>query len=1424
VNPLFVVGNRPGCALTSADLLQLAPADSPAVVSSEFEAQVNAARARGAKNPVTSALIAQFRAPMIYAGLFKFTNSCLNLVPPIMLNNLLKFLAASLAGTAANTWEGWVWACALFFSMFIRTFIENQYFHGVMRVGFQVRTALTTAVYRKALRLSPAARQDAPTGQIVNLMQLDATRLDTMMTQLHVAWDGLFQIITNMILLGIYIGPSALAGLASMLLLIPLNFCSMMRIAGLRRAIVKENDARVKVMNEVLQGVRAVKLYAWEDFFARRVLGIRERELAGIRGYALQSAVNSTLMQTAPIIVAVVTFLVYAGSGGAFTAAVIFTALAILNQLRFPLMFYPMVISQLADAKVSLERLNKFMESSEIGGGGGAGAGGVADAASGPDEEDPRRLDAVAVDIPAAAPLLPVAPPLLGASAAAAAALPEGAAAICVAGGTFFWEEPTARRARLAAKAADEAKGKVAKAKAALAKAKREKKGVDDAAAGVAAAETAAAAPPPPPPPAPPALAGVTFAVPKGQLWAVVGPVGVGKSALCAALLGELAPAPGAVATVAGSVAYVAQTAWVLNATLKANVVFAGDSHAGGGGAALGGAGRAESGQMAGGDAAARCLDEDFYARVLDACALRADLAALPAGDATEIGERGINLSGGQKARVSLARAAYMRADVVVLDDPLSALDAEVGKAVFSRVIGGGGVMGGATRLLVTNALQFLPECDGVLLLEAAPGGAARLAAAGTYAELLAASAPFRALIDAYGQMAGGDEGAAGAVSSGGGNEKKAAGDAVPGAPAAAAAAAAAAASPSAAAPSPGISKPGVGEKGAAVAGVKLMSEEDKREGAVSGAFYMRYIRAGGPLWLTVPILALAFLCMQLSQLVSQWWLTFWTSDAYYLLHPLGFYMGVFFALGAASAVFAFTRVTTTALMGISASRALHGWLLRAVLAAPMSFFDTTPVGRLISRFTKDMDAVDMTLPQSLGMLGTCVVFLVGSTAAIIFAVPWFALAFVPMAVVYVYIMIYFRTVAREVKRLDSITRSPIYAHFSESLGGLSTIRAYKLAGVFSATNEARVADNIAAYYTLKACDRWLSVRLETLGNAVVLATALLCVGTLASASTARGSGSGLTGFALTYAMAVTGMANWLVRTAAEAEQNMTSVERVTHYLDHTAGEAYAPPPGAQPPPPGWPATGALAFSKFTMRYREDTPEVLKGVTFDVRAGERVGVVGRTGSGKSSVLVSLFRLIEAKCHGGTVALDGVDIDGVGLKQLRSSLAIIPQDPTVFSGTLRANLDPTEALGPGGGPAPDAALWAALEKVGLKEWAARLEGGLDAPVAEFGESMSVGQRQLVCLCRVLLRADKVSLLALDEASASLDHVSDAALQKVLKENFSHATHLVVAHRCVGKKASPRATLRPQRSASPTAPPTAPPPTPAGCTPSSTATAS
>jgi ABC-type multidrug transport system fused ATPase/permease subunit len=558
------------------------------------------------------------------------------------------------------------------------------------------------------------------------------------------------------------------------------------------------------------------------------------------------------------------------------------------------------------------------------------------------------------------------------------------------------------------------------------------------------------------------------------------------------------------------------------------------------------------------------------------------------------------------------------------------------------------------------------------------------------------------------------------------------------------------------------------------------MTVEEKKDGAVKGMYYWRYLSSGGPPVITIPLLLLSFILMQSAQTISQWWLVFWTSDTSYLRFSMGTYMGVYFATGVASALFSFTRIITTGFMGVRASRKLHGDLFKAVIAAPMSFFDTTPVGRLISRFTKDMDAVDVTLPSSLGMFAMMVWGIIFSLGAIIFAVPWFAVAILPIGYIYQSWMVYFRNTARECKRYDNIRRSPIYAHFSESLGGLATIRAYGLTTIFSATNEARVGDSVRAYYNLKVCDRWLAIRLEALGNMVVLATALLCVGTITLTSRTDGSASGLSGFALTFAMSLTGLMNFGVRMAADAEQQMTAVERVVEYVDDTPSEPYEAPPGSTPPPPSWPASGTLAFEKYHMRYRPDTPLVLHGVSFSIRAGERVGVVGRTGSGKSSVMAALFRLVTRDCKQGVVRLDGLDTDGVALSRLRPSLAIIPQDPTVFSGTLRANLDPSEVLGPAS-PASDAALWAALDKVNLKAWAERLDKRLDAPISEFGENLSVGQKQLVCLCRVLIRASKITVLALDEASASLDHVSDAALQKVIQENFLHATHFIVAHR-------------------------------------------
>lgn len=418
---------------------------------------------------------------------------------------------------------------------------------------------------------------------------------------------------------------------------------------------------------------------------------------------------------------------------------------------------------------------------------------------------------------------------------------------------------------------------------------------------------------------------------------------------------------------------------------------------------------------------------------------------------------------------------------------------------------------------------------------------------------------------------------------------------------------------------------------------------------------------------------------------------------------------------------------------------------------------------------------------------------------------------------IYLRIMNYFRAVAREVKRYDSITRSPIYAHFSESLGGLSTIRAYGLGPYFSAENERRVGSNVSAWYSLKACDRWLSIRLENLGNLIVLAAALLAVGT--NTNRGEGTAAGLAGFSLSFAMAVTGLANWLVRTFSEAEQQMNSVERVGHYIDTVEVEPYDAPPAlpattadGKPAPPvvhvsnpdfgkdapehyarAYGSSGMLVqFKGFGMRYRPDTPQVLNDVCFTVTPGEQVGVVGRTGSGKSSLMVSLFRLCPDGCTEGTIELDGVASNALGLRDLRRALAIIPQDSAMFSGTVRSNLDPVGQVASAAKKAhphdtaaaakqADEVLWSVLERVGLKDVITARAGGLDAPVAELGEGFSQGQRQLLALGRILIRPSRLVLL--DEASSSLDFASDAQLQKALREAFpaSAATMLIIAHR-------------------------------------------
>jgi ABC-type multidrug transport system fused ATPase/permease subunit len=473
---------------------------------------------------------------------------------------------------------------------------------------------------------------------------------------------------------------------------------------------------------------------------------------------------------------------------------------------------------------------------------------------------------------------------------------------------------------------------------------------------------------------------------------------------------------------------------------------------------------------------------------------------------------------------------------------------------------------------------------------------------------------------------------------------------------------------------------------------------------------------------------------------------------------------------------------------GLSASRHMHANLFHSVIYAPMAFFDTTPLGRVMARFSKDVDAVDFNLASQLGNLAMTVFLILGSILSIIYATPWFGVAVIPIFVVYWYVATYFRNVSRECKRVDSVTRSPIYAHFGETLGGLSTIRAYGQSSRFANINEAYVNTNTSAFYTLRSCDRWLSIRLEILGNTIVLLSAILSAATAESdAASGQTAASGtvgtaaLAGFALSFSLTITSVMSWAVRTLAETENMMNSVERIIVTTEETPQEPQGRDEATPKVGDSWASKGEIAFKSVKMRYRDDSPEVLHGVDFAVKAGEKVGIVGRSGSGKSSIMQVLFRIPVDGCVGGKVEVDGVDTKAVSLHTLRHRLSIIPQESVMFSGMLRDNLDPANEVrdrAKAEGFDADKRMMQALVDVGLEETVAK-KGGLDAKVAEFGENWSAGERQLLSLARVLLRDTKI--LCLDEVSSSVDSDTDKRMHETIQTRFADRTVLTIAHR-------------------------------------------
>ncbi|KAJ7063750.1 ABC protein [Mycena amicta] len=809
----------------------------------------------------------------------------------------------------------------------------------------------------------------------------------------------------------------------------------------------------------------------------------------------------------------------------------------------------------------------------------------------------------------------------------------------------------------------------------------------------------------------------ITMRIPRGSLTGIVGRVGSGKSSLIQGLIGEMRKIGGSL-SFGGTVAYCPQTAWIQNATVRENVLFG------------------------------KPFESDRYWRIMEAACLLPDLQLLPDSDLTEIGEKGINLSGGQRQRINIARALYFDTDIIIFDDPLSAVDANVGKALFQDVVLEL-VRQGKTVILVTHALHFLSQCDYIYTLE---GG--RIEEQGTYQQLISFRGEFARLDKEFGGENTVEEKTENLVTVTATVEE-------------------------------------LKEKSDRVAGTgkiegKLITKERRSTGSVSWRIHLNYIQAAHG-YLTVPLVILAILGMQACQILSSYTLVFWQANTFN--KPFSFYQLQYSLLGVGQSISTLLMGLTIDMVSMTAARNLHNNSMRNILFAPMSYFDTIPLGRIISVFGKDTDTIDNSLAMSLRM--TALVMSNMGSAIIIIAVleHYFIIAAVVIGFGYNYFASFYRASSREIKRLDALLRSLLYAHLSESLTGLPTIRSYGEIPRFIERNKYLIDLQNRALYLTVTNQRWLAIRLDVCGAVMVFIVALFAVIGVSNISPAQ------IGLVLTYTTQLTQMCNAATRQTAELENYMNSVERVVHYSgkELTPQEAAYESDKEHKPPPEWPQEGRIEFKDVEMQYRPGLPKVLHGISMTIHAGEKIGVVGRTGAGKSSLALTLLRIVEFK---GKILIDDVDISQIGLKDLRSNISIIPQEPILFSGTVRSVLDPFNKY-------DDTRLWDALrrsylvdsgtstpmdsESLSIEELVdkedenqqARHRIDLDTVVEIDGANLSVGQRSLLSLARALVKDSKV--VVLDEATASVDLRTDHQIQRTIQYQFKDKTLICIAHR-------------------------------------------
>lgn len=814
-----------------------------------------------------------------------------------------------------------------------------------------------------------------------------------------------------------------------------------------------------------------------------------------------------------------------------------------------------------------------------------------------------------------------------------------------------------------------------------------------------------------------PTITDVDLKVKRGMKVAICGMVGSGKSSLLSCILGEMPKLAGTV-RVSGSKAYVPQTAWILSGNIRDNILFGNP------------------------------YDKEKYEKIIQSCALTKDLELFANGDLTEIGERGINMSGGQKQRIQIARSVYEDADIYLFDDPFSAVDAHTGGQLFKDCLMG--ILKDKTILYVTHQVEFLPAADLILVMQDG-----KIVQKGKFDDLLQQNIGFEAIVGAHSQALESvinAESSSRVLSTDNQNladsedefEKENDTDDQ----------------------LQGIVKQesahdvsqDINEKG------RLTQDEEREKGGIGKKVYWAYLTAvhGGAL---APVIVASQSFFQIFQVASNYWMA-WACPPTSATTPrvgLGLLFFVYIALSIGSALCVLSRSMLVSLVGLLTAEKFFKNMLHCILRAPMSFFDSTPTGRILNRVSNDQSVLDLEMANKLGWCAFSVIQILG-TIGVMSQVAWPVFAiFIPVtAICYVFQRYYIPT-ARELARLSQIQRAPILHHFAESLTGAASIRAYGQKERFSKGNISLINNHSRPWFHNISAIEWLCFRLNMLSNFVFAFSLTLLV------SLPEGFiNPSIAGLAVTYALNLNGQLSAITWNICNAENKMISVERIMQY-SRIPSEAPLTIDDHRPPN-SWPKDGTINIRNLEVRYAEHLPSVLRNISCTIPGRKKLGIVGRTGSGKSTLIQALFRIVEPR--EGTIEIDNVDLSKLGLHDLRGRLSIIPQDPTMFEGTVRGNLDPLNEYS-------DERVWETLDKCQLGDIVRQSPKKLDSTVVENGENWSVGQRQLFCLGRVLLKRSNV--LVLDEATASVDSSTDAIIQQTLREEFGDCTVLTVAHR-------------------------------------------